>query len=420
MTILEKIKIWCKLKPRRQVRIYSLLNHLADSLQKAGLSQRAEQIRNALYGSTSGEILDASAFALRQIRHSEKLPHQLKREIRMIEFAIWGLRHGLFSIALQKDRVTGPAAFCSTHTDAGLPLDYDKIIAAGGFRYGDFELMKCGNCGAFALYDNECCVIYLDAHDLSERFLYAISNQPPLYCPHCSARDAFDSAVSEDVDAICESEWAEFLNIDLLPFKMSKNMIELNVSQIKFFENKVVLSGIHDETSKFILSLTDDVSWVEFFSKDLSLKKVSVDRNYFHPVMLHDCSEKTITIIFKEYSFKFPRKLLSANDLENRKQILSYMYKFKKRLRTLGDKYKERRKDKYKSFSELPELLRKAICSELNPEEFVPNEIFVNEKYDELKNRTILEAMNAFEKTYGEETAINMVITKILSNPFRC
>ena len=55
----------------------------------------------------------------------------------------------------------------------------------------------------------------------------------------------------------------------------------------------------------------------------------------------------------------------------------------------------------------------------MNPEEFVPNEIFVNEKYDELKNRTILEAMNAFEKTYGEETAINMVITKILSNPFR-
>ena len=95
------------------------------------------------------------------------------------------------------------------------------------------------------------------------------------------------------------------------------------------------------------------------------------------------------------------------------------MKKKKKRLRTLGDKYKERRKDKYKSFSELPELLRKAICSELNPEEFVPNEIFVNEKYDELKNRTILEAMNAFEKTYGEETAINMVITKILSNPFR-
>ncbi len=151
MTILEKIKIWCKLTPRRRVRIYSLLNHLADSLHKAGLSQQAEQIRNALCGGTAGEVLDVSASILRQIHRSEKLPHRLKREIRMIEFAIWGLRHGLFSIALLKDCVTGPAAFCFTHTDAGLPLDYDKIIAAGGSRYGDFELMKCGNCGAFAL-----------------------------------------------------------------------------------------------------------------------------------------------------------------------------------------------------------------------------------------------------------------------------
>lgn len=107
MTIFEKIKIWCRVRARRQVRIYALLNRLADSLRKTGLPQEAEQIRNALCGGTVGEMLDASASILYQIHRSEKLPHRLKREIRIIEFAIWGLRHGLFSIALPKDRGEG-------------------------------------------------------------------------------------------------------------------------------------------------------------------------------------------------------------------------------------------------------------------------------------------------------------------------
>lgn len=71
MTIFEKIKIWCRFRPRREVRIYALLNRLADSLRKTGLPQEAEQIRNALCGGTVGEMLDASALILHQIRRSE-------------------------------------------------------------------------------------------------------------------------------------------------------------------------------------------------------------------------------------------------------------------------------------------------------------------------------------------------------------
>lgn len=110
MTIFEKIKIWCKLTPRRQLRIYSMLERLADSLRKTGLPQEAEQIRNALCGGTVGEMLDASASILYQIRRSEKLPHRLKCEIRMIGFAIWGLRHGLFLLRCRKIVEEGPAA----------------------------------------------------------------------------------------------------------------------------------------------------------------------------------------------------------------------------------------------------------------------------------------------------------------------
>ena len=48
MTIFEKIKIWCKLNPQRQVRIYALLERLSKALKNTGLSKAAEQLDDIL------------------------------------------------------------------------------------------------------------------------------------------------------------------------------------------------------------------------------------------------------------------------------------------------------------------------------------------------------------------------------------
>ena len=48
----------------------------------------------------------------------------------------------------------------------------------------------------------------------------------------------------------------------------------------------------------------------------------------------------------------------------------------------------------------------------------IPNEIFVNTKYDELKNQTILEAMNTLIESHSEEKATSIIRQKILENPF--
>ena len=46
------------------------------------------------------------------------------------------------------------------------------------------------------------------------------------------------------------------------------------------------------------------------------------------------------------------------------------------------------------------------------------HEIFVNTKYDELKNQTILEAMNTLIESHSEEKATSIIRQKILENPF--
>ncbi len=96
--IFEKIRAWC----HPQVKFYSHLRELAEALRETDLPQYAERINNAFYGSTGGEILDAQHWALRLLLKEEKLPKQLKRQIRKILFEIWGIRHRFFFIAMSE------------------------------------------------------------------------------------------------------------------------------------------------------------------------------------------------------------------------------------------------------------------------------------------------------------------------------
>lgn len=93
MTIFEKIKIWCKLNPRREVRIYALLGRLAKALKNTGLSKAAEQLDDILsWEFLPDDILGSASSVLRQIRHSGKLPPALGWRIRMALSAMQAIR----------------------------------------------------------------------------------------------------------------------------------------------------------------------------------------------------------------------------------------------------------------------------------------------------------------------------------------
>ena len=145
----------------------------------------------------------------------------------------------------------------------------------------------------------------------------------------------------------------------------------------------------------------------------------SFDKDNYSPTLQHNLTDGTATIIFADYSFTFSESLLYPNRVENRKQILSYIYKFNKKIEFINKTNAQKDSNaKYKSFQELPEILKAVICSELNSGEMIPNEIFVNTKYDELKNQTILEAMNTLIESHSEEKATSIIRQKILENPF--
>jgi len=100
MKLFEKIKSWFGEKClRRQVKIYTHLRELAEALCSEGLAQWADQIDNAFYGLTSGEILDTQSFVLRNMAKQEKLSRAIKSKICGIKFEIWGLWDGKFTIA---------------------------------------------------------------------------------------------------------------------------------------------------------------------------------------------------------------------------------------------------------------------------------------------------------------------------------
>lgn len=195
-------------------------------------------------------------------------------------------------------------------------------------------------------------------------------------------------------------------------------MKELNATSINFFKNQIVLSGKFKENLNFTLTLNDDESLFEIFENNFLIETHLIDKDNYSPTLQHDLTDGTATIIFADYSFTFPEALLYPNRVEKRKQILSYIYKFNKKIEFINNNAQKDSNAKYKSFQELPEILKAVICSELNSGEMIPNEIFVNTKYDELKNQTILEAMNTLIESHSEEKATSIIRQKILENPF--
>lgn len=87
--------------------------------------------------------------------------------------------------------------------------NHQQIVALGGNDYGDYSFMTCGNCGRFALYDNENCTICLNPHDLkTDCRLYALTNIQPVACPGCGKEDSFDDADDSDLAGIAAGDWA--------------------------------------------------------------------------------------------------------------------------------------------------------------------------------------------------------------------
>ena len=137
MTILEKIKIWCKLKPRRQVRIYSMLERLAKALKNTGLSKAAEQLDDILsWGTFPDDILESASSVLHQIHRSKKLPPALGREIRITLSAMQGIRWNLFCISLVD---------CIGHGESGAVIIFaseSESPRPANIRYVD-DCIKC-------------------------------------------------------------------------------------------------------------------------------------------------------------------------------------------------------------------------------------------------------------------------------------
>lgn len=132
MTIFEKIKIWCKLTPRREVRIYALLGRLAKALKNTGLLKAAEQLDDILsWEFLPDDILGSASSVLRQIRHSGKLPPALGWRIRMALSAMQAIRWNLFRVS---------SVDCTGHGKANAEIYFvpeSELPRPANIRYAD-------------------------------------------------------------------------------------------------------------------------------------------------------------------------------------------------------------------------------------------------------------------------------------------
>ena len=210
MALLEKIRMWWRLH-FRTVKIYTHLQELIADLRAAGLSQRANEVEETLKaGSFAAELLEAEAILLRNILKEETLSPSLKRKIRRIQIESWGILSRILHIDASEVVSSvrcSPAPKSIVHPE----LDYTRAHKWVGDDHcdEDFCFVKCRICGKFALMDEEIETIYLSADNPGNAHLYGIAAS--VKCPNCGASDSFENTSENDVQAIRESEWAEFL-----------------------------------------------------------------------------------------------------------------------------------------------------------------------------------------------------------------
>lgn len=210
MALLEKIRMWWRLH-FRTVKIYTHLQELIAELHAAGLSQRANEVEETLKaGSFAAELLEAEAILLRNILKEETLSPSLKRKIRRIQIESWGILSRILHIDASEVVSSvrcSPAQKSIVHPE----VDYTRAHKWVGDDHcdEDFCFVKCRICGKFALMDEEIETIYLSADNPGNAHLYGIAAS--VKCPNCGASDSFENTSENDVQAIRESEWAEFL-----------------------------------------------------------------------------------------------------------------------------------------------------------------------------------------------------------------
>lgn len=87
--------------------------------------------------------------------------------------------------------------------------NYQALVNRGASRDNtQFEVWKCQQCGAYALYENERSMIYLNSEDLSKGLLYGLDVElDAVKCLTCSAVDSFEEAPNDDKNNVRESAW---------------------------------------------------------------------------------------------------------------------------------------------------------------------------------------------------------------------
>jgi hypothetical protein len=85
---------------------------------------------------------------------------------------------------------------------------YNEISNRGGYTdNAEFYILKCKNCGSYALYDEEHSFIYLNPEDLTQRTLYGLNISESVNCLVCGTCNSFDDTPERDEDKVIKSPW---------------------------------------------------------------------------------------------------------------------------------------------------------------------------------------------------------------------
>jgi predicted nucleic-acid-binding Zn-ribbon protein len=86
--------------------------------------------------------------------------------------------------------------------------NYDEIAKRGAqIDNAEFVILKCSECGSYALYDEEVSFIYMNPADLTKKTLYGLNIAKNVGCISCGKMDSFEEVKEEEYDAVLGSEW---------------------------------------------------------------------------------------------------------------------------------------------------------------------------------------------------------------------